>query len=149
MRDHEIANLLTRISDQSSNALRIYNEQQEARTQEVQSISTGDPFEEFYKQINSVKAFHKRNPNEAVENLERSYQIKDTNVVDLAGDVDGMFTGEEAFGRFLDLTMLHEEFLNLPGVRNARKVTYLQYLDAFDTFSPPQCPMTRNGEDDG
>lgn len=54
-----------------------------------------------------------------------------------------MFTGEEGFGRFFDLTMLHEEYLNLPGVKGARKLTYLQYLDNFDTFTPPQCPITR------
>ena len=57
------------------------------------------------------------------------------------GDIDGLFTGEEAFGRFFDLTMLHEEFLNLPGIRNARKLTYLQYLDTFDVFTQPQCPL--------
>lgn len=51
-----------------------------------------------------------------------------------------MFTGEEAFGRFLDLTTLHEDYLNLPGVK---RLTYLQYLDAFDTFTPPQNPIKR------
>ena len=54
-----------------------------------------------------------------------------------------MFTGEEGFGRFFDLTMLHEEYLNLPGVKGGRKLTYMQYLDNFDTFTPPQCPITR------
>ena len=51
-----------------------------------------------------------------------------------------MFTGEEAFGRFLDLTTLHEDYLNLPGIK---RLSYLQYLDAFDTFVPPQCPVKR------
>ena len=51
-----------------------------------------------------------------------------------------MFTGEEAFGKFLDLTTLHEDYLNLPGVK---RVSYLQYLGMFDTFTPPQCPIKR------
>ena len=46
-----------------------------------------------------------------------------------------MFTGEESYGRFLDLTIQHEEYLNLPSIR---RLTYLQYLDAFDNFQPPQ-----------
>jgi len=51
-----------------------------------------------------------------------------------------MFTGEEAFGKFLDLTTLHEGYLNLPGVK---RVSYLQYLAMFDVFTPPQCPIKR------
>ena len=53
-----------------------------------------------------------------------------------------MFTGEEAWGRFLDLTQLHEEFLNL-NVASGKRLPYLQYLDHFDAFVPPQCPIKR------
>lgn len=143
MRDHEIANILSRIQSQSQRAIHIYNNEQEARTQEVQAISTGDPFEEFYKQLDSLKDHHKRYPNEPVENLERTYRKVEDGGPGFASEVDGMFTGEEAFGRFFDLTMLHEEYLNLPGVKTIRRLTYLQYLDIFSTFTPPQCTISR------
>lgn len=143
MRDHEVANLLSRIDDQSKRGLKIYNERQEEKTQETQSLGTGDPFEEFYKQLDGIKEFHKKYPNEPVENLERAYRKIEDGGPTFAGDIDGMFTGEEGFGRFFDLTMLHEEYLNLPGVKGSRKLTYLQYLDVFDLFTPPQCPITR------
>lgn len=52
-----------------------------------------------------------------------------------------MFTGEEAFGRFLDLTTIHELYLNLPGIK---RVSYLQYLDMFDIFTPPQMSIKRH-----
>lgn len=111
------------------------------RTREIQSISTGDPFDEFYKQLNEIKDFHRRYPNEPVENLERAYKRKAPGDGESATmEVDNMFTGEEAFGRFLDLTTLHEDYLNLPGVK---RVSYLQYLSAFDGFTPPQCPIKR------
>ena len=142
VRDHEIANFLFRIQTQSERALHIYNDEQEARTQEIQSISTGDPFEEFYKQLEELKTFHKKYPNEPVENLERAYRRVEDGGPGFAGDVDGMFTGEEAFGRFFDLTILHEEYLNLPGVKLKKRYTYLQYLDIFDVFTPPQCIIT-------
>ncbi|KAF2483259.1 putative splicing factor 3a subunit 3 [Neohortaea acidophila] len=142
-RDHEIANFLSRIQAQSERALQIYNEEQEARTAEVQSISTGDPFESFFKQLDQIKEFHKKYPNEGVENLERTYRRTDEGRTGFAGDVDGMFTGEEAFGRFFDLIILHDDFLNLPGLKGAKKLTYLQYLDIFDTFQPPLCPIKR------
>ena len=47
-----------------------------------------------------------------------------------------MFTGEEAWGKYLDLTALHEDYLNLPGVK---RLSYLQYLDSFFIFTPPHC----------
>lgn len=108
---------------------------------EIQSISTGDPFDEFYKQLNGIKDFHRRYPNEPVENLERAYKRKAPGEGESATtEVDNMFTGEEAFGRFLDLTTLHEDYLNLPGVK---RVSYLQYLSTFEIFTPPQCPIKR------
>ncbi len=144
VRDHEVATFLSRIQSQSERGLHIYNYQQQERTEEVQAIGMGDAFEEFYKRLDEVKNFHKRYPNEPVENLERAYKrVEQGGPGSYAGDIDGMFTGEEAFGRFFDLTMLHEEYLNLPGVKGGRKLTYLQYLDIFDTFTPPQCPIKR------
>lgn len=145
-RDHEIANFLARIQAQSSRALHIYQNEQEALIREVQSISTGDPFEEFYRQLDEIREFHKRYPNEPVENLEKAYKKTDDGRKNFAGDIDGMFTGEEAFGRYFDLTTLHDEYMNLPGMRDAKKVTYLQYLDIFDQFAPPRCIITRQNK---
>ena len=42
----------------------------------------------------------------------------------------------------MDLTTLHEDYLNLPGVQS-RRITYLQYLSVFDQFTPPQCPIKK------
>jgi splicing factor 3A subunit 3 len=135
---------LQRIQSQSQRAIHIYQDQQ-SRTHEIQAISTGNPFDSFYDELSKVKDFHKRYPNEPVENLERAYKRADEGGPPggFAGDIDAMFTGEEAFGRFFDLTMLHEEYLNLPGVKGVRKLTYLQYLDNFDQFTPPKCIITR------
>ncbi len=92
--------------------------------------------------MEDIKEHHRRYPNEPVENLERAYKRKapaDGDIV--TSEVDNMFTGEEAYGRFLDLTTQHEGYLNLPGVK---RLTYLQYLDYFDIFTPPQCPIKRS-----
>ncbi|TKA78123.1 hypothetical protein B0A55_02722 [Friedmanniomyces simplex] len=142
-RDLEISNFLSRIETQSQRALHIYKDEQEARTAEVQSISTGDTYDEFYKQLAGIKDFHKRYPNEPVENLERAYKKVEDGGPGFAGNIDSMFTGEEAYGRFFDLTMMHEEYLNLPGVKGVKKTTYLQYLNVFDKFTPPACNISR------
>ncbi|KAI9807111.1 MAG: hypothetical protein M1825_005828 [Sarcosagium campestre] len=141
-RDHEVSGFLDRIQQQSERLLSIYKDAEGVRKQEIQSISTGDTISEFYKQLDGIKDFHRRYPNEPVENLERAYRKKAPGDVDLiSSEIDNMFTGEEAYGRFLDLTLLHEDYLNLAGVK---RLSYLQYLDTFDIFTPPQCPIRRN-----
>ncbi|KAI4211852.1 MAG: hypothetical protein LQ351_005343 [Letrouitia transgressa] len=139
-RDHQISGFLYRIQDQSKRLLNIYRDT-EGRTKEIQSISTGDPFDEFYKQLGDIKDYHRRYPNEPVENLERAYKRKAPGEGESAtAEVDNMFTGQESYGRFLDLTGFHERYLNLPGIQSKR-VTYLQYLTVFHTFVPPECPI--------
>jgi splicing factor 3A subunit 3 len=54
-----------------------------------------------------------------------------------------MFRAEEKYGRFFDLTLLHEDYMNLPGVRGVKKQSYLGYLGLFDVFTPPKCPISR------
>ncbi|KAJ5349427.1 hypothetical protein N7541_007154 [Penicillium brevicompactum] len=140
-RDHEVAQFLERIEDQSKRLLEIYKDADGLREKEVQSISTGDQFEEFYKQLGEIKDHHKRYPNEPVENLEQAYKRRHPGEGEPAlGALDKMFTGEEGFGQFLDLTALHEQYLNLPGVK---RLSYVQYLENFDSFTPPAMSIKR------
>ncbi|KAH8664449.1 hypothetical protein BX600DRAFT_381884 [Xylariales sp. PMI_506] len=133
-RDHQISQFLDRISSQSEKLLSIYRDADGTRSKEIQQIGTGDPMDEFYKQLTEVKAFHAKYPNEPVENLERAYKPKKLSEGDsVLNMVDSMFTGEEAFGRFFDLQGCHEAYLNLS---NAKRLTYLQFLDIFDNFTP-------------
>ncbi|MCJ1279873.1 hypothetical protein MMC21_007697 [Puttea exsequens] len=140
-RNHQVAGFLDRIQTQSARLLSIYHDTEGLRTKEIQSISTGDPFDEFYKQMGEIKDFHRKYPNEPVENLERAYKRKAPGEGESGtAEIDNMFTGEEAFGRFLDLTTLHEEYLNLPSIK---RVSYLQYLLMFDNFGPPHMNLKR------
>ncbi|KAI1365974.1 hypothetical protein F5Y08DRAFT_302719 [Xylaria arbuscula] len=141
-RDHQIAQFLNRISSQSAKLLEIYRDADGSRSREIQQIGTGDPMDEFYKQLTDIKSFHARYPNEPVENLERAYRPKKG--ADEAAQpsiVDTMFTGEESFGRFFDLQTCHELYLNLP---NTKRLTYVQYLDLFDNFTPGAAGLKRS-----
>ncbi|GAP93043.1 putative splicing factor 3a [Rosellinia necatrix] len=141
-RDHQIAQFLDRISSQSSKLLEIYRDADGSRSREIQQIGTGDPMDEFYKQLADIKSFHAKYPNEPVENLERAYRPKKgADEAAQSGIVDTMFTGEEAFGRFFDLQTCHELYLNLP---NAKRLTYLQYLDLFDNFAQGAAGLKRS-----
>ncbi|KAI1263526.1 hypothetical protein F5Y18DRAFT_393198 [Xylariaceae sp. FL1019] len=139
-RDHQISNFLERISSQSAKLLDLYRDADGARSREIQQIGTGDAMEEFYKQVSEVKAFHAKYPNTRVENLERAYKPHNGPETQ-PSIVDNMFTGEEAFGRFFDLHTCHELYLNLP---NAKRLSYLQFLDYFDSFSPSVAGLKRS-----
>ncbi|KAF5010226.1 hypothetical protein FDECE_3585 [Fusarium decemcellulare] len=140
-RDHEISQLLDQIQVQSNNLLDIYKDENGVRSQEIQQIGTGDPFEEFYKQLKDVRDHHARYPNEQAENSEQRYKIKrPTDGEPMPSIVDSLFSGEEAYGRFFDLNTCHEAYLNLP---NVRRLTYLQYLETFDNFAPGHGGVTR------
>ncbi|KAJ5947980.1 hypothetical protein N7466_000995 [Penicillium verhagenii] len=139
--DHELAKFLDRIEVQSKRLLEIYKDADGLREKEVQSIATGDQFEEFYKQLDDIKDFHKRYPNELVENLEQAYKRHQPAEGESSYmEIDNMFTGEECFGQYMDLTTHHEQYLNLPGVK---RLNYVQYLDVFDAFTPPILSIKR------
>ncbi|KNG49307.1 splicesome-associated protein [Stemphylium lycopersici] len=144
-RDHDIARFLEQIESQSSRLLKIYQDEDSKKEDEVRGLTHGDPMASFLQEIDSIKDFHKRYPNETVENLEKAYKKRspEDHIQSIAA-IDSMFTGEEGFGRFFDLTTLHEQYLNLPVHQHARRLTYLQYLDLFDVFTPPQCNIRRD-----
>jgi splicing factor 3A subunit 3 len=140
-----MAQFRSRMQTQSARLREIYDDAEGERSKELQSLNTGDTLEKFYAELSNIKEFHRRYPNEPVENLERAYKRRQPadGEFNRYTEVDNMFTGEEAYGRFFDLTRLHEDYLNLPGVKGTRRITYLQYLDTFDSFTPPQCPIKR------
>ncbi|KAF3933050.1 hypothetical protein ABW20_dc0107251 [Dactylellina cionopaga] len=130
IRDHEVGHFLTRFENQSKRLFDLYTDEDGSREKEVNSLSHGDPFVEFYRQLNETRDFHRRYPNEPVEDLARTYKRRPP----LEGEIsmiDNMFTGEEFHGRFFDLTQLHEEYLNLKGVK---RIPYINFLVIFDKF---------------
>lgn len=143
-RDHEIAGFIDQFEAQSKRLLEIYRDVDGTRADEVRALTQGDPMETFLSAVGEIKDFHSRYPNEPVENLEKAYKKRAPEEQDkLFKAVERMFTGEEGFGRFLDLTTMHDQYLNLSLHPNARRVNYLQYLDIFDRFIPPECNIGR------
>ncbi|KAK9353423.1 hypothetical protein V1523DRAFT_411027 [Lipomyces doorenjongii] len=143
--EHEIASFLDRIQHQSKFLLDSFEDARGERARETANLQGGElsQFDEFYKQLKSIKDFHRRYPNEPVENLEENYRKKrrtDDDSVDL-DTIDTMFTGEEGLGKYFDLIAFHERYLNLRGVTH---VPYVQYLDIFDKFEQ----MSRTPKDD-
>lgn len=134
-RDHEVAYFLNRVTESAKRLVGICKDKDNYNA-EIQQVATGDPYASFYDQYKEIKDFHRRYPNKPVENLERDFAPKlpgEPNPI--LSEFESMFTGEEGYGRYFDLTMLHDLYLNLPSTQGARRPSYLQYLDIFDEFS--------------
>jgi splicing factor 3A subunit 3 len=131
-RDHEVSQLLDQVQKQSTDLLALYDDESGLRSKEIFQIGSGDAFEEFYRQVNEIKSYHARYPNEQAENSEIRYRHRRAGDDQMPYIVEGMFSGEEAYGRFFDLHTSHESYLNLPSVK---RLTYLQYLEIFDNFA--------------
>ncbi|KAF4585986.1 hypothetical protein GQ602_005291 [Ophiocordyceps camponoti-floridani] len=134
-RDHEVAQLLEQMQQQSTNLIAIHEDKTRSAARELEQLNTSDPFGLFYANLNELREHHSRYPNEQAENPELRYKPKPATDADglVPTIVDSLFSGEEAYGRFFDLNTCHEAFLNLP---NVKRLNYLQYLENFDDFTP-------------
>lgn len=65
-------------------------------------------------------------------------------------DLDSIFSGEEMYGKYVDLISLHAQFLNLKFLNGShhQQMSYLTYLDKFAEFSDssifPKAPRLRD-----
>ncbi|BFZ59910.1 Pre-mRNA-splicing factor sap61 [Saitoella coloradoensis] len=129
--EHQVADLLGRIRQSSQYLLGAYADADGAHAKEIEALSGPDPFAEFYKQLKDVKDFHRKYPNETAEDLEQQLRKRSRDEFE-ESEVDRLFSGEEGNGRFFDLYTLHEEYVNLKGVK---PTPYLRYLDIYDDFT--------------
>ncbi|ONH65105.1 Pre-mRNA-splicing factor sap61 [Cyberlindnera fabianii] len=71
-----------------------------------------------------------------VNGLQHIYSLKSSSGINILSevgadiDLSSMFSGEEYFGKYIDLISLHEQWLNL----SIDKFNYVKYLEIFDKF---------------
>ncbi|KAF2865829.1 splicing factor 3a [Massariosphaeria phaeospora] len=143
--EHDVARFMETIEERSKRLKSVYEDVDGQKDEELRKITMGDPMESFLAELEQIKDFHRRYPDERVENLEKAYKRRGPE--DFAASrayVEKLFTGEEGYGLYFDMTMLHEQYLNLPVNHQGRRLTYLQFLSVFDSFLPPHCNIRRD-----
>ena len=90
---------------------------------DVSAIRGQNMFSSFYEVLNSTREYHGKFPNAAV-----GYHAK---VIE--EDIVVAFSGEEIFGKYLDLHTFYLRYINLSNIAS-RDQDYLQYLDKFNSF---------------
>ncbi|KAJ3176528.1 hypothetical protein HDU87_005222 [Geranomyces variabilis] len=129
LQDHRVNALLDRIQARSQYLLSLYQDADGSRKAEIDAITGTSDFSEFYSRLKDVKDYHRRSPNVGVEPMDVEFQNRDLEREE--ADLEAMFSGEEGFGRYLDLHVAFERYVNL---KDVNKVNYLKYLDLFDKF---------------
>mmetsp|Transcript_13985 Transcript_13985/g.39764 ORF Transcript_13985/g.39764 Transcript_13985/m.39764 type:complete len:485 (-) Transcript_13985:3-1457(-) len=127
---HELAALLERIDTAEESLRDLYGDKYGDRKQEISSLGGEGPvlFGNFYEQLREAKDYHRKFPDIPVQSgkLEKL-------------EMDVTFSGEEAYGKYVDLHWFHEQFTNLPRVRSAlpkedSTLEYRRYLQIFHIF---------------
>ncbi|KAJ3303120.1 hypothetical protein HDV03_004199 [Kappamyces sp. JEL0829] len=93
-----------------------------------------DALSEFYSRLKGIKEYYRSLPSELAMPFDPSTYI--ASLVDVekqALELDFVFSGEEGWGRYLDLHQCFRLYSNLKGVE---KINYLTYLDRFERYRP-------------
>ncbi len=123
---HEINNILEKSTASQKQLSEIYQDADGIMKAELSSMRGANMFSSFYETIKNAGEYSRRFP-DAVDIM----VIQDDMDVD---EVTVQFSGEEVFGKYLDLNAFYVRFSNLPGIPISRDQDYLQYLDKFNSF---------------
>ncbi|KAI8894126.1 hypothetical protein BC833DRAFT_606006 [Globomyces pollinis-pini] len=124
-----VASFLDEISQTSKELLVIYTDEDGTFKTDVQAMTGDDAFTEFYSRLKNIKDYYRKLPNELAPPFDPKQCLPDPErEMQL---LDAKFTGEESYGKFLDMNSLFLEYSNLKGVK---RLNYLNYLDRFARF---------------
>ncbi|KAF9268180.1 RNA splicing factor PRP9 [Marasmius fiardii PR-910] len=133
--EHKATQILDRLTTRAASLKNLY-EDEDARKTEVNSLSSAtepNDLSEFYSRLAKVLEHHAKYPDSVVGALnieieallaepnQEVYEEYDEDPISL------LFSGEEAYGRYLDLYAHHTTYNNLKNI--GRRPGYLQYLD--------------------
>jgi splicing factor 3A subunit 3 len=118
---HKISNILNDLVGCNKEILDQYADSDGLMKEELESLKGKNMFSSFYEAVNATREYHQRFPDAPSKTKK------------VAADVEVQFSGEEVFGKYLDLNDFFLRFCNLPNV-NASNQDYLQYLDRFNSF---------------
>lgn len=126
-REHQVAKYLDAMTEKCGQLFILYEDVNADRKKEIDAIS-GTEFTEFYARLKAIKDNYRNNP----------YQLADVTqqqVLSAASvsenHVDAFFSGEESYGKYLDLHANFDQFINL---KHGLECNYLMYLDKVDDF---------------
>eukprot|EP01102_Stenamoeba_stenopodia_P015481 TRINITY_DN5281_c0_g1_i1.p1 TRINITY_DN5281_c0_g1~~TRINITY_DN5281_c0_g1_i1.p1 ORF type:complete len:405 (+),score=115.52 TRINITY_DN5281_c0_g1_i1:184-1398(+) len=124
---HLVGLCVDRMIDRNKQLVDLYRDEDNLKKEEIAAMGGSGPtaFTTFYDRLRELKEYHRKfsieppRPDAIIPTLE---------------DVQVGFTGEEGYGRFLDLHYLFDQWVNLPRRNRDAEIDYLTYLSLFNKF---------------
>ncbi|KAJ3822435.1 hypothetical protein F5880DRAFT_1574718 [Lentinula raphanica] len=134
--EHRAAQVLDRISARVVTLNNLY-EDKNVREQEINALSAPpsqpNDLEEFYSRLSKIREHHSKYPDSVAGGFELELAAlleepsQDDEEYEDEDPVSLLFSGEEAYGKYLDLYANHTAYNNLKNI--GKRPGYLQYLD--------------------
>eukprot|EP00249_Psilotum_nudum_P015382 c25297_g1_i3 orf=216-1733(+) len=125
--NHRVRNMIDGIMASTSRLIEIYEDKDNARRDEIAALggqnATGqNVFSVFYDRLKEIREYERRHPNALIVDVgdDPEELLKEEPWVD--------FSGEESFGRFLDMHELYNKYLNSKFESPIEYSAYLEYF---------------------
>ncbi|KAJ6376079.1 hypothetical protein OIU77_000950 [Salix suchowensis] len=132
---HRVRNMIDNIISTTEKLVEIYEDKDNARRDEIaalggQTAMGTNVFSAFYDRLKEIREYHRRHPAARAVDVNEDYEamLKEEPVIE--------FTSEEAFGKYLDMHELYNQYNNL---KFEKPIEYSTYLDIFS--QPHIVPM--------
>lgn len=138
---HRVRSLIDQISDTTHKLVEIYEDKDSARKDEIaalggQTAAGINVFSAFYDRLKEIREYHRRHPAARVLDATDEYEqlLKDEPQIE--------FSGEEGFGRYLDMHELYNDYINS---KFGEPTEYSAYLEVFSQANkiPRKLKLTR------
>ncbi|OWZ15430.1 Splicing factor 3A [Phytophthora megakarya] len=119
---HKVSKLLDEVTQHSKHVKELYDDEDGIFTEETEIMRGKAVFTSFYEQLKDIRSFHRKYPNAVVSHEPNLEEALHPNV---------QFSGEERFGKYVDLNEFYTRFLNIPELKwQARKTEfYTRFLN--------------------
>ncbi|KAL4446223.1 hypothetical protein ABPG77_003030 [Micractinium sp. CCAP 211/92] len=127
LQSHRVRQMLDSIQERSTKLIRIYDDEDGARKEEIAQLRLGgseNVFSNFYERLKEVREYHRKFPDDDLTEAENDEAL-------LQEQPAVPFSGEEAMGRFLDL---HESFQTFINSKFGKQIDYFTYVSSVTDF---------------
>lgn len=109
---HWMNEFCEKIQERTVMLAQTYEDKDGARRNEIQDMAAKGQqlFVNFYENVREIKEYHRRFPYLVVERPEAEQMLNNLD------NYDNLFSGEEGYGKFLDLHPFYQRYLNIKGI---------------------------------
>ncbi|GJQ08962.1 hypothetical protein GpartN1_g753.t1 [Galdieria partita] len=131
--EQRVRNLVEFIQDRYQKLLQLYEDEDGTRAAEIEYLEQPERLSLFYERLREIKESYRKTGNRGNELDSSSVLTAKKQEEELLALTEPklVFSGEENYGRYLDLSSFYEVFVNIKG---APEVDYIDYLSTFYKF---------------